>query len=88
MAKKAKAESHKTGFKIFKTILGGIFHLYYRPKYVNKHLIPKDGPIILCGNHIHILDQCLPILATKRMVHYMAKKEYFDGKYAWFFKAA
>ena len=35
-----------------------------------------------------MLDQCAPLMATKRMVHYMAKKEYFDGKFAWFFKAA
>ena len=25
-------------------------------------------------------------MATKRVIHYMAKKEYFDGKMAWFFK--
>lgn len=81
-------EKHQAGFKIFKSILGIIFTCYYRPKYLNKEVIPKDGPIIVCGNHIHLFDQCLPILATKRMLHYMAKKEYFDGPFAWFFKAA
>ena len=25
-------------------------------------------------------------MATKRPIHYMAKKEYFEGKLAWFFK--
>jgi len=88
MTKKQKKESHKTGYRFFKAILGGIFWLYFRPKIVNKKVIPKKGPIILCGNHINMLDQCAPLLATKRMVHYMAKKEYFDGKFAWFFKAA
>ena len=35
------------------------------------------------------MDQCAPILSTKRVVNYMAKKEYFDNKkVAWFFKAA
>lgn len=81
-------EKHQVGFKIFKSILGVIFTCYYRPKYLNKEVIPKDGPIIVCGNHIHLFDQCLPILATKRMLHYMAKKEYFDGPFAWFFKAS
>ena len=38
------------------------------------------------GNHKHVMDQCLAIIATKRPIHYMAKKEYFDGKNAWFFK--
>lgn len=35
------------------------------------------------------MDQCPILLATKRGVRYMAKKEYFDDKkVAWFFKAA
>jgi len=34
------------------------------------------------------MDQCPIIISTKRMIHYMAKKEYFDGKFAWFFKAS
>ena len=81
-------EKHIYGFRIFKGILGGLFTVLLRPTYKNKEAIPSDGPIIVCGNHIHILDQCLPILSTKRMLHYMAKKEYFDGPFAWFFKAA
>lgn len=80
-------EEHKVAYKFFKGILGLVFRIYYRPKFENKEVIPKEGPIIVCGNHIHILDQCLPIICTKRMIHYMAKKEYFDGKFAWFFKA-
>lgn len=88
MAKVVKKEPHRIGYKFFKAILGSIFWLYFRPKIVNKKVIPKDGPIIMCGNHINMLDQCAPLLATERMVHYMAKKEYFDGKFAWFFKAA
>lgn len=81
-------ETHKFGYKFFKGVLSIAFKLYYRPKIINKKYIPKDGPIIVCGNHIHLYDQCLPIISTKRMLHYMAKKEYFDGKFAWFFKAS
>ena len=33
------------------------------------------------------MDQCLAIISTRRFLRYMAKKEYFDGKFAWFFKA-
>ena len=64
----------KIFYNIYKYILGIIFLLYYRPKFVNKNYIPKKGPIIVCGNHIHMFDQCLPILCTKRMIYYMAKK--------------
>ena len=74
-------------YKIFKMILGPIFKFYYKPKIIGKENIPKDGPILVVGNHKHLYDQCLAILATKRVIHYMAKKEYFDDKkVAWFFK--
>jgi len=76
------------GYKIIKHLLGPIFNLYYNPKVIGKENIPKDGPILICGNHKHVYDQCPAILSTKRVVHYMAKKEYFDSKFAWFFKMA
>ena len=81
-------ENNKRIYNIYKYILGIIFLIYYRPKFINKDYIPKKGPIIICGNHIHLFDQCLPILSTKRMIHYMAKKEYFEGKFSWFFKSS
>lgn len=73
-------------YRILKPILGPIFKLYYNPKIIGKQNIPTEGPILIVGNHKHLYDQCLPILATKRPIHYMAKKEYFDSKMAWFFK--
>ena len=76
-------------YRLFKIILGPLFKFYYNPKVIGKENIPVDGPILLVGNHVHIMDQCAPILSTKRVVNYMAKKEYFDNKkVAWFFKAA
>lgn len=74
-------------YRIFKAILKPIFILYYNPKIINKEAIPKEGPIIIAGNHKHLYDQCLTIISTKRIIRYMAKKEYFDGKMAWFFKS-
>ena len=76
-------------YKIAKVILGPVYKLYYNPKIIGKEFIPKDGPIIVVGNHVHLMDQCAPILSTKRVLNYMAKKEYFDKKStAWFFKSA
>ena len=74
-------------YKISRVILGPIFKWYYNPTIINKEYIPKDGSIVIAGNHKHLFDQCLTIIATKRPIHYMAKKEYFDNKkVAWFFK--
>ena len=82
-----------TAYKIFRAILGPIYKLWYRPTIIGKENIPTEGNFIIVGNHIHIMDQCNVVISTKRILHYMAKKEYFDPKYAeghhgWFFRSA
>ena len=74
------------GYSIVKPILGFIYKLYYNPKIIGKENIPKKGSIVIVGNHKHIMDQNNIIISTKRIVHYMAKKEYFDGPFEWFFR--
>ena len=89
MSKEQKKELPNTGFKIFRGTLGPIFRFWYRPTIINKEVIPKEGPIIICANHKHLYDQCSIIISTKRVIHYMAKKEYWDSrKTRWFFNAA
>ncbi len=84
-----KNEFNMFGFNFVKYTLGWVFRLYYPFKVKNKDVVPTDGPIILCGNHIHVMDQCLPLMYMKRPVHYMAKIEYFQNKKTrWFFKMA
>ena len=75
-------------FNFWTPILGLIFRFYYPFKVENKKVIKNiDGPILFCGNHIHIMDQCLAILCYKKPIHYMAKIEYFNSKKTrWFFK--
>ncbi len=81
-----KAKEKMYIYRILRPILGSIFKLYYNPTIIGHENIPKEGGILIVGNHKHLYDQCLAILSTKRPIHYMAKKEYFDGKMAWFFK--
>lgn len=73
------------GYCLLRPILTPIFKFYYRPTIINKEVIPTSGPVLIVGNHKHIMDQCLAIISTKRVIHYMAKKEYFDGPYRCFF---
>lgn len=81
-----KKFSGEFGYRLLTPLMRFLFHFYYHPVILNKEVIPKKGPILIVGNHKHVYDQCLTIMATKRTIHYMAKKEYFDGKLAWFFK--
>lgn len=74
------------GYRLLAPILLAVFSLYYSPKVLGKGNIPKKGAVVVCSNHKHVLDQCLAALATHRPINYMAKSEYFKGKFAWFFK--
>ena len=74
-------------YRVGRSLLSPIFKFYYNPTIINKEYIPKEGSIIIAGNHKHLYDQFLTIVATKRGINYMAKKEYFDSKKTrWFFK--
>lgn len=64
------------------------YFVKFRPTIIGKENIPKKGPIILCGNHKHVHDQYNVMTVTRRVVHYMAKDEYFKGKTAWYYKIA
>ena len=74
------------GYRIITWISRPFFKLIYNVKIVNKEVIPKKGPIIFAGNHLDVKDQLPVIASTKRVIHWMSKKEYFEGKFAWFFK--
>ena len=81
-----KPEDRELGYKLLTPFMRPLFKFYYSPKIIGAEKIPKDSAIIIAGNHKHVYDQCLTIVATKRVIHYMAKKEYFDGMLAPLFK--
>ena len=69
-------------------MLKPVFRLYYSPRVFGKGNIPEKGAVVVAGNHKHVLDQCLAAITTHRAINYMAKAEYFQGSFAWFFKLA
>ena len=73
-------------YQVFRVLGTPIFKLYYNPKIVDRKNIPKKGPFILCGNHRHFMDQFPVVIAVNKTIHWMSKKEYFDGHFKWFFK--
>lgn len=69
--------------KIFGT---PIFYILFRPKYINKNNIPKNGPVVLAGNHKSNFDCASLVCSTNRVVHFLAKKELLDTKLKFFYK--
>lgn len=72
-------KENKTLYQILKIICKSILKILYRPKVIGTENIPEEGPIIFAGNHRHAFDPVVMMTSTKRMVHYMAKKEIFKG---------
>ncbi len=79
-------DRHRNGYIIARNIGTPVFKLLLKPTIINKQYIPKQGPLILCGNHLHVWDQFPVICSTNRVTHWMSKKEYFDGKMGLFFE--
>ena len=81
-----KPEDREIGYKFLTPFMRPLFRFFYTPKIIGAENIPQDCALVIAGNHKHVYDQCLTIMATKRVIHYMAKKEYFEGKLAPFFR--
>lgn len=65
-------------FKFLKTVTEPFVNLKYKLQIDNSSIVPKDGPIIICSNHLHKRDQLSVYYSTNRTIHYMAKIEYFQ----------
>ena len=66
-------------YVIIKCILTPLFFLIFRPKVIGKSNIPKNGSVVLAGNHTNNLDSVMLIAVVSRQVHFLAKIELFKG---------
>lgn len=66
-------------YHIVRPIISVFFHIFYHPTMIGKENIPKEGRVVLAGNHTSNLDCFLLISSTKRMVHFLAKNSLMKG---------
>jgi len=74
------------GYHIVSRILRIAGFIWFGEKVYGKENIPKKGCCILAGNHLSNFDAYLLYSGTRRPLHFIAKKELFEGKMSWFFK--
>lgn len=55
-----------------------LYIFLFHPKIVNRNLIPLNDPIVIAGNHTHIMDPGCVIISTRRQIHYLAKEFLFN----------
>ncbi|MBY0084430.1 MULTISPECIES: lysophospholipid acyltransferase family protein [Brevibacillus] len=64
-------------YRLFRGFFRIIFSLVFRWQVIGREHIPKEGPVILCANHISLWDPPLLGGGIERQVHFMAKEELF-----------
>lgn len=72
-------KERKIIYKFFKLIYIPLLMILYRPKLLGKEKIPKEGTIIIAGNHKNAVDPVVVMTCTKRIVHFMAKEDVSKG---------
>lgn len=80
---------------IIKSIVRGAIYIwckvYYRAGIIGLDNIPKEGPLIFCGNHRTYLDPPLMVATAKRDMKFLAKEELYNNKFlaflGWVFEA-
>lgn len=77
--------SIKNGYHAFvRWFIAFVIRIYckivYRYKVIGKENIPKDGALVLCGNHRSYLDAPLMVVTCPRSMRFMAKEELKSSK--------
>lgn len=61
----------------FYVFFRGIMKFLYRIEIVNPERLPKEGPVLLCANHVHYFDIPLIHLQLNRWVYWVARESLF-----------
>ncbi|MBQ7288490.1 MAG: 1-acyl-sn-glycerol-3-phosphate acyltransferase [Clostridia bacterium] len=74
-------------YSVLRCIAYPIVRLLYWFRVTGVENIPKQGKVILCCNHIQMLDVVLLIIACPRRISFMAKEELFRNPLVgWLFR--
>ncbi|SDW31202.1 1-acyl-sn-glycerol-3-phosphate acyltransferase [Paenibacillus sp. CF384] len=65
-------------YNICRSLLRIIYAVLFRFEATGLENIPASGPVVLCCNHISLLDPTTVGTKVNRKVHYMAKAELFE----------
>ena len=64
-------------YKILQKIVKIATKIYVRPTYEGLENVPKDGPYIFAGNHLHLVDPGVLMSITNKPIHFLAKSSLF-----------
>jgi len=56
------------------------FFIFHRLVIRGRGNIPQTGGVVICSNHSSMMDPTILAMATRRQIHYVAKKELYKNK--------
>ncbi|HHX68715.1 MAG: lysophospholipid acyltransferase family protein [Miniphocaeibacter sp.] len=62
----------------FRNILWVLLRIIFRIEIHGKENMNTNGKLIICSNHISLLDPLILAITYNRQIHFMAKKELFE----------
>ncbi len=65
----------RIGRAFIRTVILIYCKIVYRIKIIGKENIPKEGPLLFCGNHRTYLDPPLIVITAGRHMRFLAKEE-------------
>lgn len=66
-------------YSFAKILIKPLLFILYRPRFIGREKIPREGKLILASNHISNLDPVFQCAGIKRVLYFMAKIELFKN---------
>lgn len=74
-------------YRLIRGIARLICLVVFPVKVTGRENVPENGAVLLCSNHVSLIDPVLLACALKRRITFMAKKELFSTRFTnWFFR--
>jgi len=74
-------------YRAVRAIAKFICMIVFPVRVFGRENVPAEGAVLLCSNHVSLLDPVLIACSLKRRVSFLAKKELFGTKFSdWFFR--
>lgn len=71
--------AHNRFYGFMRLLIAGINRLYFRLETIGADNLPAEGGVLLVANHASNLDPTTVASGLKRQLHFLAKKELFEG---------